>query len=195
MTASKYLLRYGLKHTIGKIRSFYGVFPVVLKAYAWIASLGERGLREAANIAVLNNNYILEKVKKIRGASAPFALGRHRIEQVRYSWEKLTKDTGVTTEDITLRMADFGFHLWSSHHPFIVPEPFTIEPTESYSKAELDEYVAALETIAAEAYEDPAKVKGAPYRSVVHKIDHDWFDDPAKWAITWRAYLKKHGTE
>jgi glycine dehydrogenase subunit 2 len=192
---SKYFLRYGLEHTIGKIRSFYGVFPVVLKAYAWIASLGERGLREAANIAVLNNNYILEKVKKIRGASAPFALGRHRIEQARYSWEKLTKDTGVTTEDITRRMADFGFHLWSSHHPFIVPEPFTIEPTESYSKAELDEYVAALKTIADEAYEDPAKVKGAPYRSVVHKIDHGWFDDPAKWAITWRAYLKKHGTE
>lgn len=192
---SKYSLRYDLKHTIGKIRSFYGAFPVVLKAYAWIASLGERGLREAANIAVLNNNYILEKVKKIRGASAPFAQGRHRIEQVRYSWEELTRDTGVTTEDITLRMADYGFHLWSSHHPFIVPEPFTIEPTESYAKAELDEYVAALRKVADEAYQDPAMVKGAPYRSVVHKIDHRWFDDPAKWAITWRAYLKKHGAE
>jgi glycine dehydrogenase subunit 2 len=156
-------------------------------------SLGERGLREAANVAVLNNNYILEKVKRIRGASAPFAPGRHRIEQVRYSWEKMTKETAVTTEDVALRMADFGFHLWSSHHPFIVPEPFTIEPTESYSKAEIDEYLAALRKISDEAYEDPAKVKGAPYRSVVHRIDHSSFDDPAKWAITWRSYLKKHG--
>lgn len=188
-----YTLRSDLKNTIGKVRSFYGVFPAILRAYAWIMSLGERGLREAANVAVLNNNYILEKVKKIRGASAPFAPGRHRIEQVRYSWEKMTKETGVTTEDVALRMADFGFHLWSSHHPFIVPEPFTIEPTESYSKAEIDEYLAALNKISGEAYEDPAKVKGAPYRSVVHRIDHAWFDDPAKWAITWRSYLKKHG--
>jgi glycine dehydrogenase subunit 2 len=189
----KYFFRCDLEHTIGKVRSFYGVFPAILKAYAWIMSLGERGLREAANVAVLNNNYILEKVKKIRGASAPFAPGRHRIEQVRYSWETLTKETGVTTEDVALRMADFGFHLWSSHHPFIVPEPFTIEPTESYSKAEIDEYLTALQKISDEAYEDPAMVKGAPYRSVVHRIDHTWFDDPAKWAITWRAYLKKHG--
>jgi glycine cleavage system P protein (glycine dehydrogenase) subunit 2 len=189
----KYMLRHDLKHTIGKVRSFYGVFPAILKAYAWIMSLGERGLREAANVAVLNNNYILEKVKEIRGASVPFAPGRHRIEQVRYSWEKMTKETAVTTEDVALRMADFGFHLWSSHHPFIVPEPFTIEPTESYSKAEIDEYLAALKKISDEAYEDPAKVKGAPYRSVVHRIDHSSFDDPAKWAITWRSYLKKHG--
>lgn len=191
----QYVLRYDLARTIGKVRSFHGVFPAVLKAYAWVMSLGERGLREVANVAVLNNNYILSKVKKIRGASAPFAPGRHRIEQVRYSWEKLHADTGVTTEDITLRMADYGFHLWSSHHPFIVPEPFTIEPTESYSKAEIDEYLAALENVAEEAYADPAKVKGAPYNSVVHRIDPGWFDDPAQWAITWRAYLKKHGHE
>jgi glycine dehydrogenase subunit 2 len=191
----RYVLRYDLAHTIGKIRSFHGVFPAVLKAYAWVMSLGEKGLREVANVAVLNNNYILSKVKKIRGASAPFAPGRHRIEQVRYSWAKLHADTGVTTEDITLRMADFGFHLWSSHHPFIVPEPFTIEPTESYSKDEIDEYLSALEKIAEEAYADPAKAKGAPYNSVVHRIDSGWFDDPVRWAITWRAYLKKHGHE
>jgi glycine dehydrogenase subunit 2 len=191
----RYVLRYDLARTIGKIRSFHGVFPAVLKAYAWVMSLGEKGLLEVANVAVLNNNYILSKVKKIRGASAPFAPGRHRIEQVRYSWEKLRADTGVTTEDVTLRMADFGFHLWSSHHPFIVPEPFTIEPTESYSKDEIDEYLAALEKVVEEAYADPAKVKGAPYSSVVHRIDPAWFDDPALWAITWRAYLKKHGHE
>jgi glycine dehydrogenase subunit 2 len=191
----RYVLRDDLARTIGKVRGFHGVFPAVLKAYAWIMSLGERGLREAANVAVLNNNYILAKVGKIRGASAPYAPGRHRIEQVRYSWEKLHADTGVTTEDVALRMADFGFHLWSSHHPFIVPEPFTIEPTESYSKAEIDEYIAALEKISEEAYADPAKVKSAPHNSVVHRIDPAWFDDPARWAITWRAYLKKHGHE
>lgn len=187
----KYLLNYDLPKTIGKIRSFYGIFPAIVKAYAWIMSLGAEGLEEAAKVAVLNNNYMLENIKKIKGASAPYAKGRHRIEQVRYSWEQMTKDTGVTTEDVTCRMADFGFHLWSSHHPFIVPEPFSIEPTESYSKDELDEYLEGLRKVADEAYKDPEKVKNAPYNSVVHKIDNSTLDDPEKWAITWRAYLKK----
>jgi glycine dehydrogenase subunit 2 len=191
----QYSLNYNLPHTIGKVRLFHCIFPVVLKAYAWVMSLGAEGLREAAKVAVLNNNYLLEHIKKIRGASAPFATGMHRIEQVRYSWKQLTKDTGVTTEDIAYRMADFGFHLWSSHHPFIVPEPFTIEPTESYSKEELDEYLAALEYIAKEAYEDPEVVKTAPHSSVIHRVDDSWLDDPEKWAITWRAYLKKHKTK
>ncbi len=191
---NNYCLRYDLRHTIGKVRGFQGVFPVVLRAYAWIMSLGAEGLKEVANIAVLNNNYMLEKIKKIRGANAPYAPGKHRIEQVRYSWEELYKDTGVTSEDVTRRLTDFGFHLWQSHHPFVVPQPFTIEPTEAYSKAELDEYLAGLEKVVEEAYSDPEKVKNSPYRSVVHKIDDVPLDDPKKWAITWRSYLKKKHT-
>ena len=188
----KYSLNYDLPHSIGKVRAFLGVFPVIFKAYAWTMALGAEGLKEVAHIAVLNNNYVLTKIRELRGATAPYAVGRHRIEQVRYSWEKLTEETGVTTEDVIYRMADFGFHLWTSHHPFVVPEPFTIEPTESYSKEELDEYIAGIQKIVEEAYENPEKVKNAPYNSVVHKIDHSTLDDPEKWAITWRAYLKKH---
>lgn len=188
----KYFLNYDLTHTIGKVRGFFGVFPAILKAYSWIMSLGAEGLKEVAQVAVLNNNYILKKIKELKGSSVSFPKTERRIEQVRYSWEKLTKETGVTTEDVTNRMADFGFHLWSSHHPWIVPEPFTIEPTESYSKNELDEYMAGLEKIVEEAYKNPEKVKNSPYSSVVHKIDHSTLDDPKKWAITWRMYLKKH---
>ncbi|MFX0093263.1 MAG: aminomethyl-transferring glycine dehydrogenase subunit GcvPB [Candidatus Hodarchaeota archaeon] len=186
-----YHLNYNVSDSIGKVRSFYGVVPVVVRAYAWIMSLGSEGLKEVANIAVLNNNYLLKKILELRGASAPYAVGRHRIEQVRYSWEQLTKDTGVTTEDITCRMIDFGFHMWSSHHPFIVPQPFTLEPTESYSKAEIDEYIAGLKKVVEEAYENPDIVKSAPHSSVIHKINTDSLDDPTKWAMTWRAYLKK----
>ncbi len=189
----KYVMNHDLENTIGKVRSFYCVFPAVIRAYSYIMSLGEEGLREVAKIAVLNNNYMLQNILKIRGASAPYSEGKHRIEQVRFSWEDLYKETGCTTEDVTLRMCDFGFHLWSSHHPFVVPNPFTIEPTESYSKAELDEYLNALRTISAEAYEDPEILKSAPHRSVIHRVDHSTLDDPEKWAITWRAYLKKHG--
>jgi glycine dehydrogenase subunit 2 len=190
---TRYYLNFNLPHTIGKVRSFYGAFPVILKSYAWIMSLGAEGLKEVANIAVLNNNYLLKKIPQIKGATSPFKTGKHRIEQVRYSWEELYKETGVDTHNISLRMADFGFHLWSSHHPFVVPQPFTIEPTESYSKNELDEYLEGLRQIAEEARKEPETVKNAPHRSVVHKIDESTFDDPKKWSITWRAYLKKHG--
>ena len=102
------------------------------------------------------------------------------------------KKLGVDTHDITYRLADFGFHLWSSHHPFVVPQPFTIEPTESYSKKELDEYIDGLKHVVKEAREEPETVKTAPHNSVVHKIDESTMDDPDKWAITWRSYLKKH---
>lgn len=187
-----YSLRSELPHTIGKVRAYLGVFPAVIRAYAWILSLGADGLKEAAQVAVLNNNYLLTKIRSLKGAGAPYAPGRHRIEQVRCSWEKMTMETAVTTEDVASRMADFGFHLWSSHHPFIVPQPFTVEPTESYSKAEIDEYFERLQQVVKEAYSDPEKVKSAPHRSVVHKIDPSWLDDPRKWAVTWRAFLKKH---
>jgi len=190
-----YELNYSLPDTIGKTRAFHGVFPVILRSYAWIMSLGAEGLREVAQIAVLNNNYLLKHIKGIEGASSPYSAGKHRIEQVRYTWEQLHDETGIDTHDVTFRMADFGFHLWSSHHPFVVPEPFTIEPTESYSKEELDEYLAGLRKISDEAYNDPDVVKSAPHRSVIHKLDHSTSDDPSKWAITWRAYLKKNQKE
>lgn len=189
-----YHFNYDISSTIGKVREFFGVFPAILRTYAWIMSLGAEGLTEVARVAILNNNYVLSRVKRIRGASVSFPSTRERVEQVRYSWEKLTRDTGVTSEDIIRRMADFGFHLWTSHHPFIIPQPFTIEPTESYSKEELDEYLDTLEFIAKEAYTNPEKVMNAPYNSVVHKIDdQSAFDDPERWAVTWRTFLKKRG--
>jgi glycine dehydrogenase subunit 2 len=168
---------------------------VILKAYAWILSMGAEGLAEAARIAVLNNNYLLKKISEIDGATSPYSGGKRRIEQVRYSWEKLYAETGVDTHDVTLRLADFGFHLWQSHHPFVVPQPFTIEPTESYSKEELDEYLDGLRHVVQEAKTEPETVKRAPHSSVVHRIDESSLDDPEKWAITWRAFVKKHGSD
>jgi len=187
----EYFLNYDIPNSIGKIRPFYGVTPVILRAYAWVMSLGAEGLREVSEIAVLNNNYLLTKMLEIRGVSAPYASGKRRIEQVRYSWESLAEDTGVSSEQIGLRAADFGVHYWTSHHPFIVPEPCTLEPTESYSKEELDEYIDIMRHVAEEAYSNPEIVKNAPYNSTIHKIDPLPFDDPNLWAITWRAYQRK----
>ena len=187
----RYFLDHNRPESIGQIGSFLGVVPAAVRAYCWIMSLGAEGLKTAAQIAVLNNNYLFEHIKNIPGASAPYAEGQSRIEQVRYSWQKLYEDTGVTTDDVTRRMCDHGMHMWSSHHPIIVPNPMSLEPTESYSRAELDQYIAALRSVAEEAYKDPETVKTAPHRSCVDLIQHDWLDDPQRWAMTWRAYQRK----
>lgn len=188
---TSYYLDFNRPQSIGKTRPWYGVAQNILKAYAWVMSLGADGLREVAEIAVLNNNYLLNKVLQIRGASAPYAKGKRRIEQVRYSWEQLTNDTGVHSDEIGFRAADFGTHYWTSHHPFVVPEPMTLEPTESYSQADLDEYLRILNHIAEEAYTNPEIIHTAPHNSTVHKIDQESFDNPGAWAVTWRAYKRK----
>jgi glycine dehydrogenase subunit 2 len=97
----------------------------------------------------------------------------------------------VHSEELGIRAADFGVHYWTSHHPFVVPEPCTLEPTESFSKDELDEYLAIMAHVAEEARTDPDLVKTAPHNSTIHTIDHAPLDDPSKWAMTWRAYRKK----
>ena len=92
-----YFFDYDVPLSIGKVRSFYGVVPAVLRAYAWIMSLGSEGLKEVARVAVLNNNYLLKKVKEIRGASAPYAEGQPRIEQVRLQLG--SHDSGNRSDD------------------------------------------------------------------------------------------------
>jgi glycine dehydrogenase subunit 2 len=132
---------------------------------------------------------------EIEGVSAPYARGKRRIEQVRYSWADLSAETGVHSEQIGLRAADYGVHYWTSHHPYVVPEPCTLEPTESYSKEELDEYADILAQVAREARSEPELVQSAPHNSTIHTIEHEPFDDPARWAVTWRAYRRKVGSE
>ncbi|SHK03010.1 glycine dehydrogenase subunit 2 [Hathewaya proteolytica DSM 3090] len=187
----KYFLNYNIENSIGKVRSFAGVAQVILKAYAWMASLGAEGLYEVAKVAVLNNNYMFKKLMEHKAVGAPYIEGKQRIEQVRYSLEKMKNDTGVGTEDVQRRMMDFGMHYWTSHHPYYIPEPMTLEPTETPSKADMDEYIQALESIFEEAYTEPDTVLNAPHASTIHRLDESSLDDKDQWAITWRSYLKK----
>ena len=175
-----------------KLRAFYGVAPVVLKAYAYIRSMGPDGLYQVAKTSVLNNNYMFKKLMELDVVDAPYTPGRQRVEQVRYTLEKLLEKTGISSADVQRRMMDFGMHIWQSHHPFYIPEPLTLEPTETPSKEDIDEYIETLKYIFEEAKNDPETIKSAPHRSVCHRLDESGMDDPEKWAITWRSYLKKY---
>ena len=191
-SGDEFFLDYDRPQSIGKVGPNIGTIPVLVRAYAWIRALGAEGLREVADVAVINNNYLMKRVLEIPGASAPYAEGHRRIEQVRYSWQELYEETGVTSEEIGIGMVDYGMHYWTSHHPYVVPQPFTLEPTESYSMVELDEYVDALAAVAEQARTDKARLVNAPYNAPVHHTHHDDLDDPDRWAITWRAYQRKY---
>ena len=182
------------KDSIGKVRSFIGNASIVVRAYMWIMQMGAEGIREAAVISVLNNQYMMKQIEKIPGVTIWYAPGKRRMEQVRYSWEKLKEDTGIGTEDITRRLIDFGYeHYWMSHHPWVVPEPFSLEPCESYSKEDIDEYCAVLREISREAYEEPEVIKTAPHNASIHNITMTHVDDYEHIATTWRQWQKRHG--
>jgi glycine dehydrogenase subunit 2 len=189
-------LDYDRPDSIGKVRAFLGVAATVVRAYAWLATMGSEGLRLAAETAVLNNNYLRHKLVQIPGITVSFeeANPEPRLEQIRYSLLGLCDDTGVGTEDIGRRTTDFGLSMYhTSHHPWLVPEPATLEPTESFSQRELDEYAEALAHIAREAREDPELVRSAPHRAAVHQVVPDALTDPEKWGTTWRARERKAG--
>lgn len=194
---TRYYLDHQMPDSIGKLRSFYGVPSVMIRAYAYIRSLGADGMRQIAELSILNNNYLISRLLKIRGLTMPFAEGRFRMEQARLSWQELTEETGVTTDDICRSIVDYGFQdYFTSHHPRVLPEPFTPEPVETYSKDDMDEYVAAFEAISQEAYTDPELVKGAPYKAALGaRIEEECLTDWSRFATTWRAYKRMEGEE
>lgn len=133
---------------------------------------------------------------KIRGISAPYSKERFRMEQVRYSWEKLKEETGVGTEDVERRCMDYGLQeFYQSHPPYLVPEPFTPEPNETFSKDEIDEYAEIMKKVSQEAYENPELVKTAPHNGPISLIPQPPITDPEDLIVTWRVYKKKKGID
>ena len=189
--------RYDLDHAPGegidKIRAFLGNVHAVLKAYAWVRSLGAEGLRAVAETAVLNNNYMLHHIRRIEGTKIPWPDNDlPKLEQVRYSWEPLYEETGVTSRDVMNRMVDFGVqHYMESHVPMLVPQPFTLEPGESLTIEEMDYMLDALRRIADEARREPETVKAAPHCAATVPLDGDVPNDPDCWAFTARAWRRK----
>jgi len=181
---------------IGNIREYLGNIPQVFKAYAWTRAMGAEGINEASDISVLACNYIDSRVIRIPGVTRSHPrLSGYRMEMTRYSLETLTVETGVTVVDVQNRMTDFGIDaMWLSHEPWIVPEPFTPEAGETWSKEDIDEWVDVLEFVCREAYENPEIAKTSPHNQVVHRSETSGLNDSTKWATTWRAYQRKRST-
>lgn len=162
----RYYLDYDRPLSIGRVKSFYGNFGVIVKAYAYIMSMGAEGLREVAESAVLNANYLMERLKEY------YHIPYHRrcMHEFVISAQR-QKEKGVSALDIAKRLMDFGFHPPTMYFPLIVKEALMIEPTETESKETLDAFADALIEIAREVEEQPEKVKDAPHSTPVRRLD------------------------
>lgn len=162
----KYYLNFNIPKSIGRVRSFYGNFSVILKAYIYIRLMGEEGLKKTTEMAVLNANYLKEKLKAIFYLPYP-TLCKHEFV---LSCKK-QKEKGVKTIDIAKRILDFGIHAPTIYFPLIVEEALMIEPTETETKYTLDNFVSILEEINKEIEENIEIIKTAPHNTPIKRLD------------------------
>ena len=151
--------------SIGRVSAFLGNFGMFVRAYAYIRQHGAAGLRANSEHAVLNANYLRVKLRDT------FTVPFDRINMHEFVCRGAIDGTGVRALDVSKRLLDYGFHPPTNYFPLIVPEALMIEPTETEAKPTLDAFIDALKAIAKEAHSDPAKVKGAPYRTPVSRLD------------------------
>ena len=162
-----YALEYDRPSSIGYIAPFYGNFAVILKAYVYILMLGKEGLKEVAQNAVLNANYIRTKLKK-HYKVAYYGICKHECV---LSPSEAMLENGVHAIDIAKALIDRGFHPPTVYFPTIVKEALMIEPTETESKETIDAFISAMIEIAELAKTDPAKLKEAPTTTPVSRPD------------------------
>jgi len=152
--------------TIGKVRGFGGPFGVFVRAYAFMRMWGP-GLRDMSEIAVLNANYVLARV---RGAY-DLPVDRHCMHEFVVSARNLKREHGITALDVAKRLMDHGFHPPTIYFPLIVAEALMIEPTETETRETLDAFCDAMLAIAQEAGDDPQMLKDAPHTRPVSRLD------------------------
>jgi len=165
-SGDRYFLDYDRPQSIGKVRSFYGNFGVLVRAYAYIRSIGEEGLRRVSENAVLNANYLMQLLK----GAYYLPYDRTCMHEFVLSGKR-QKAQGVRTLDIAKRLIDYGFHPPTVYFPLVVDEALMIEPTETETLQTLNSFANALLQIAEEAATDPEKVLTAPHHTVVGRLD------------------------
>jgi len=162
----EYVFDNDAPESIGKIKGFYGNFSVLVRAYTYILMMGKNGLKEASEMAVLNSNYMKKKILDSKKYEMPYKnLRKHEFV---LSCEGLKSEKEITAKDVAKRLLDCGLHPPTIYFPLIVKEALMIEPTESESKKDLDDYVEALIKIADEKSDI---VKNSPKNTPVGRVD------------------------
>ena len=160
---------YGLvmpEKSIGRMKAFHGNFGMHLRAYAYIRVYGDSGIRDVTRYAVLNANYLRAKLMRTYKVPYPRYCGHEFVLEGHFE-----DAADVHALDISKRLMDYGFHPPTNYFPLIVPEALLIEPTETETKADLDEFVEAMESIAEEARRDPELLRNAPHTAPVRRLD------------------------
>jgi glycine dehydrogenase subunit 2 len=161
-----YYLDYDYPQSIGRVKSHYGNFGILVRAYAYVRTMGPDGLRQVSENAVLNANYVMRRLAPYY--DVPFERPcKHEFVMS----GKRQKKFGVRTLDIAKRLLDFGFHPPTIYFPLNVEECIMIEPTETESKETLDRFIETMIRIAEEAEQNPELVRNAPYTTAVRRLD------------------------
>ena len=153
--------------SVGRVRSFFGNFGMMVRAYTYMRELGPEGLAQVSNLAVLNARYIAARL----ASHYPLAYSTPSLHEAVFTDRELEASTGVKTLDIAKRLIDFGMHPPTVYFPLVVRGALMVEPTETETKQTLDAFVEAMIAIAAEARESPEIVKGAPHATRLGRLD------------------------
>ncbi|MBD5355532.1 MAG: aminomethyl-transferring glycine dehydrogenase subunit GcvPB [Bacteroides sp.] len=154
------------KDSLGSVSTFFGNFGVMMRAYAYILTLGKENIKNVGPLATLNANYIKESLKD------DYLLPIEGVCKHEFVFDGLKdKSTGVTTLNVAKRLLDYGFHAPTIYFPLLFHESMMIEPTETESKETLDDFIEVMHKVAKEARETPEEVINAPLTTIVRKLD------------------------
>ena len=164
--AERYTLNWQREHSIGKIKSFYGNFGILVRALTYVLAQGKEGLRQVSRDAILSANYLKENLK--RAFKLPYTQPCMHEFVLSGVWQK---ERGCSTTQIAKRLLDYGVHAPTVYFPLVVPEAMMIEPTETESKQTLDEFIDIMLQIDRETKERPEMVNAAPHNTPVGRLD------------------------
>ncbi len=164
--SGQYRLSEDFPRSVGRVHAFYGNVGVMIRAYAYILSMGVQGLRRASQLAVLNANYVKERLKN--NFHLPY--DRACMHECVFS-DQYQRPYKVTTLDMAKRLMDFGFHPPTIYFPLVVNGAIMVEPTETESKEEIDRFIEACRAISEEARTDPERVQEAPHHLRYRRMD------------------------
>lgn len=154
-------------HSIGRVKVFYGNFLVMVRALTYLLTLGREGIREAAENAVLNANYMMEQLRGTYHIACP----GHCMHEFVMGLGDFKKETGISAADVSKALLDEGIHPPTMYFPLIVPEALMIEPTETESRETMDNCIQVLREIAEKAKTNPDALHEAPVKTPIRRLD------------------------